>query len=67
MKISSRRGAQLGLAAAITVMMGSFYVLLAGGRDRGQIQTNPQNSSIAEVVHHPLRDQVVSSTIVIPH
>ena len=68
MKNSSRIGAQLGLFAAIAVMTGSFYILLSGGRDGGQNQAKPENSSVATVEHHhPFKDQVVSSTIVIPH
>ena len=68
MLISSRRSAQIGLLSAIVVMLSSFYILLVGGRDtHAPLQDSFDPQPVVEFSNHsPLKDQVVTSTIVIP-
>ena len=57
--ISARRGAQLGLFAALSVMALSISILLIRGRDRYSNRNSSQ--PMARIEFSPIRDQVVSS------
>ena len=67
MMISARRGAQIGLLAAIMVMMLSITILIVKGRDR----VNTPRASFDQIANiqqiQPLKDQVVSSETMTLH